>query len=250
MTWEWDVIWKYFPRLLEGAWLTMELVLISGLIGIALAIPLSLMRASTRPWVKALPFAYIYFFRGTPLLVQIFLVYYGASQFEAVRESVFWPMLRQPYWCAIIAFSLNTAAYSAELFRSAIQAIPTGEIEAAEAMGMNKSTQIRRIILPRAFGIALPAYGNEVILMLKGSALASTITLLDLTGMARTIIARTYTPLEMFLAAGVVYLAISALIIALFRFMEYRFNRYQYYHHTETPVDLDPQLRDPHIDQK
>ncbi len=228
MTWEWGVIWQYFPRLLEGAWLTMELVLVSGLIGIALAIPLALMRASSQTWVKALPFAYIYFFRGTPLLVQIFLVYYGASQFEAVRESFLWPILKQPYWCAIIAFSLNTAAYSAELFRSAIQAIPSGEIEAAEAMGMSKSVQIRRIIMPRAFGIALPAYGNEVILMLKGSALASTITLLDLTGMARTIIARTYTPLEMFLAAGVVYLAISALIIALFRFMEYRFNRYQY----------------------
>ncbi len=249
MTWEWEVIWKYFPRLLEGAWLTLELVLISGLIGIALAVPLALMRASTRTWVKALPFTYIYFFRGTPLLVQIFLVYYGASQFEAVRESFLWPVLKQPYWCAIIAFSLNTAAYSAELFRSAIQAIPTGEIEAAEAMGMSKALQIRRIIMPRAFGIALPAYGNEVILMLKGSALASTITLLDLTGMARTIIARTYTPLEMFLAAGVVYLAISALIIALFRFMEYRFNRYQYYHHRNTPQELDPQLRDPHIDQ-
>ena len=248
MSWEWSVIWQYLPRLLEGAWLTLELVLVSGLIGIALAIPLALMRASNSTWVKALPFVYIYFFRGTPLLVQIFLVYYGASQFDVVRESFLWPVLKQPYWCAIIAFSLNTAAYSAELFRSAIQAIPSGEIEAAEAMGMSKPVQIRRIIMPRAFGIALPAYGNEVILMLKGSALASTITLLDITGMARTIIARTYTPLEMFLAAGLVYLAISALIIALFRFMEYRFNRYQYYHHTDTPEDLDPQLRDQHID--
>lgn len=250
MTWEWGIIWQYFPRLLEGAWLTMELVLISGLIGIAMAIPLSLMRASSQAWVRVLPFTYIYFFRGTPLLVQIFLVYYGASQFEVVRESFLWPILKQPYWCAIIAFSLNTAAYSAELFRSAIQAIPKGEIEAAEAMGMSKLVQIRRIIIPRAFGIALPAYGNEVILMLKGSALASTITLLDLTGMARTIIARTYTPLEMFLAAGLVYLAISAVIIALFRLMEYRFNRYQYYHHTDTPKELDPLLRDPHIDRK
>jgi polar amino acid transport system permease protein len=248
MSWEWGVIWQYIPRLLDGAWLTLELVLVSGLIGIALAIPLALMRASNSTWVKAFPFAYIYFFRGTPLLVQIFLVYYGASQFEAVRESFLWPVLKQPYWCAIIAFSLNTAAYSAELFRSAIQAIPSGEIEAAEAMGMSKPVQIRRIIMPRAFGIALPAYGNEVILMLKGSALASTITLLDITGMARTIIARTYTPLEMFLAAGMVYLAISALIIALFRLMEYRFNHYQYYHHTDTPEDLDPQLRDQHID--
>ena len=249
MSWEWDVIWKYFPRLLDGAWLTLELVLISGLIGIALAIPLALMRASDKTWVKAMPFAYIYFFRGTPLLVQIFLVYYGASQFDAIRESILWPILKEPYWCAIIAFSLNTAAYSAELFRSAIQAIPVGEVEAAEAIGMSKPVQIRRIILPRAFGIALPAYGNEVILMLKGSALASTITLLDLTGMARTIIARTYTPLEMFLAAGMVYLALSALVIALFRGLEYYFNRYQYYHHSNTPKDLDPQLRDPHIDK-
>ncbi|MEH6578842.1 MAG: ABC transporter permease [Amphritea sp.] len=248
MSWEWDVVFKYFPQLLDGAWLTLELVLVSGLIGFALAVPLALMRASTNGWVRILPFSFIYFFRGTPLLVQIFLVYYGASQFEVIKASFLWPVLKEAYWCAIIAFSLNTAAYSAELFRSAIQAIPTGEIEAAESVGMSKPLMIRRIILPRAFGISLPAYGNEVILMLKGSALASTITLLDLTGMARTIIARTYTPLEMFLAAGLVYLAISALVIALFRFMEYRLNRYQYYNHTDTPKDLDPQLRDPHID--
>lgn len=248
MSWEWGVIFQYFPRLLDGAWLTLELVLISGLTGIALAIPLALMRASTNRMVQFLPFCFIYFFRGTPLLVQIFLVYYGASQFDVVRESIFWPVLKEAYWCAIIAFSLNTAAYSAELFRSAIQAIPVGEIEAAEVVGMSKPIQIRRIVLPRAFGIALPAYGNEVILMLKSSALASTITLLDLTGMARTIIARTYTPLEMFLAAGLVYLAISALVIGLFRLLEYRLNRYQYYHHSNTPRDLDPQLRDTHID--
>ncbi len=248
MSWEWSVIYTYLPRLLDGAWLTLELVLISGLIGIALAIPLSLMRASSHAWLRALPFAYIFFFRGTPLLVQIFLIYYGASQFEAIKSSMLWPILKEPYWCAIIAFSLNTAAYSAELFRGAIQAIPVGELEAGEAVGMSKALMIRRIILPRAFGIALPAYGNEVILMLKSSALASTITLLDVTGMARTIIARTYTPLEMFLAAGLVYLAISALVIALFRFLEYRLNRYQYYHHTNTPKNLDPQLRDPHID--
>ncbi|WP_261843055.1 ABC transporter permease [Aliamphritea ceti] len=229
MGWEWEVIFKYFPRLLEGAWLTLELVVISGLIGIALSIPLALMRTSANNWVRALPFAYIYFFRGTPLLVQIFLVYYGASQFEVIRESFLWVILKEPYWCAIIAFSLNTAAYSAELFRGAIQAIPNGEIEAAESLGMSHGLLTRRIILPRMFGIALPGYGNEVILMLKGSALASTITLLDVTGMARTVIARTYTPLEMFLAAGLVYLLMSGLVIALFRFMESRFNRYQSY---------------------
>lgn len=248
MTWEWGVIWEYMPRLLDGAWLTLELVFVSGLMGLALAVPLALARSSANRWMSALPFAYIFFFRGTPLLVQIFLIYYGASQFAVVKESFLWPILKEPYWCAIIAFTLNTAAYSAELFRGAIQAIPGGELEAAQAMGMSRPLMIRRIVLPRAFGIALPAYGNEMVLMLKGSALASTITLLDLTGMARTIIARTYTPLEMFMAAGVVYLLIGAALIGLFRFLEYRFNRYQYYKHTPLPANIDPQLRDEHID--
>ena len=247
MTWEWGVIWEYLPRLMDGAWLTLELVFVSGLMGLALAVPLALARSSANRWVSALPFAYIFFFRGTPLLVQIFLIYYGASQFAVVKESFLWPILKEPYWCAIIAFTLNTAAYSAELFRGAIQAIPGGELEAAQAMGMSRPLMIRRIVLPRAFGIALPAYGNEMVLMLKGSALASTITLLDLTGMARTIIARTYTPLEMFFAAGMVYLAIAALMIASFRFIEYRLNRYQYYRHTPMK-NLDPQLRDEHLD--
>lgn len=240
MSWEWDVIIEHYPRLLQGALLTLELVLFSGFIGLMLAIPLALMRVSHRPWVKAIPFSYIFFFRGTPLLIQIFLVYYGASQFEFIKNSALWPILREPYWCAIITFAMHTAAYIAEILRGAIQSIPKGEIEAAEALGMSYSLMLRRIILPRAFGMMMPAYGNEVILMLKGSALASTITLLDLTGMARTIIARTYTPLEVFLAAGVIYLIISALIIFLFKYFEKRFNRHQHWSN-EKPKDLDPQ---------
>lgn len=240
MSWEWNVIIEHYPRLLEGAWLTLELVLLSGFAGLMLAVPLALMRVSTKPWVQALPYAYIFFFRGTPLLIQIFLVYNGASQFEVIKNSFLWPILREPYWCAIITFALHTAAYIAELLRGAIQSIPKGEIEAAKALGMSYPLMLRRIILPRAFGIMMPAYGNEVILMLKGSALASTITLLDLTGMARTIIARTYTPLEIFLAAGVIYLIISALLILLFRFLEKRFNRHQHWPN-EKPKDLDPQ---------
>ena len=240
MSWEWDVIIEHFPRLLQGAWLTLELVLLSGFAGLMLAIPLALMRVSHRPWLKAIPFGYIFFFRGTPLLIQIFLVYYGASQFEIIKNSALWPILREPYWCAIITFAMHTAAYIAEILRGAIQSIPKGEIEAARALGMSYPLMLRRIILPRAFGIMMPAYGNEVILMLKGSALASTITLLDLTGMARTIIARTYTPLEVFLAAGVIYLIISALIIFLFRYLEKRFNRHQHWPN-EKPKGLDPQ---------
>ncbi len=223
---DFEVIIEYFPRLLQGAVTTIELVIISGIIGSLLALPIGLARHSHRWWLKAIPYAYIFFFRGTPLLVQIFLVYYGIAQFESIRESSLWPYLREPYWCAIIAFSLNTAAYTAEILRGALGAVPRGEVEAAKSIGMRKVQLYKRIMLPRALGMIMPAYGNEVILMLKGSALASTITLLDLTGMARTIIARTYTPIEIFLAAGVIYLLMSMAIIQLFRYLEMRSNRH------------------------
>lgn len=229
MNWNWSVIYEYMPRLIDGVWVTLELVFLSGLLGLILAVPLALMRASHNRWLRMLPFGYIFFFRGTPLLVQIFLIYYGASQFDAIKESALWPVLKEPYWCAIIAFTLNTAAYTAELIRGAIQAIPKGELEAADAFGMSRPMKIRRIVLPRAFGIVLPAYGNELILMLKSSSLASTITLLDITGAARTIIARTYTPLEIFFAAGMLYLLITAIMIGCFRLIEHRLNRYQHY---------------------
>lgn len=215
-------IWPYLPRLLEGALLTIELVVFSGVVGLALAFPLALARVSRHWWVKAFPWGYIFFFRGTPLLVQLFLVYYGLSQFEAVRESVLWPFLREPYWCAVLTMALHTAAYIAEILRGAIQAVPEGEVEAARALGMGRALLMRRIVLPRAIRIGLPAYSNEVILMLKGSALASTITLLELTGMARTIIARTYMPVETFLIAGVLYLLISYAFVRAFRFVEKR----------------------------
>ncbi|MAK90204.1 MAG: hypothetical protein CMI13_03070 [Oleibacter sp.] len=145
-----------------------------------------------------------------------------------MKNSFAWPVLREAYWCAIIAFTLNTAAYTGELVRGAIQSVPKGEMEVARALGMSRFMQIRRILLPRAFGIVLPAYSNEVLLMLKSSALASTITLLDITGMARTIIARTYTPLEIFTAAGMIYLIIAAILLGLFRMWERYLNRYKY----------------------
>lgn len=215
-----EVIVDSLPDLAQGALLTLELVALSGVLGLMLAVPIALARVSNRWWLQALPFCWIFFFRGTPLLVQIFLVYYGASQFESVRGTFLWPVLREAYWCAIIAFTANTSAYTAEILRGAIQSVPVGEIEAAKAVGMNRVQRYRRIVLPRAFRIALPAYSNEVILMLKGSALASTITLLDLTGVARTLIAKTYMPIELFLAAGAFYLVITAVILQGFRWLE------------------------------
>lgn len=224
---DWLVIAEYYPRLLEGAWMTLQLVVLSGVIGLVLAVPMALARLSEKRWINIFPHAYIFFFRGTPLLIQIFLIYYGLSQFEVVRESILWPFLKEPYWCAIITLGLHTTAYIAEILRGAIQAIPKGEVEACRVMGMSKFTMYRRILLPRAFGIMLPAYGNEVILMLKGSALASTITLLDLTGMARTIIARTYTPEEIYIAAGVMYLLISWLFMLFFKVLDNLLNRHR-----------------------
>jgi len=216
----WDVIIKYLPRLFDGALLTLELVAIAVIAGLILALPMGIARASRHWYVRALPYGYIFFFRGTPLLVQLFLIYYGLAQFEAVRHSDLWPYLRSPFWCAVITMTLHTAAYIAEIIRGAIQAIPPGEIEAARALGMSQTKTLVHIILPRAARIGLPAYSNEVILMLKASALASTVTLLELTGMARTIIARTYLPVEIFFAAGVFYLVIAFVLVRAFRLLE------------------------------
>ena len=218
----WEVIIKWLPRLAQGATLTLELVAIAVVAGLILAIPLGIARSSRHWYVRAVPFSYIFFFRGTPLLVQLFLVYYGLAQFDAVRSSSLWPYLRDPFWCTVLTMTLHTAAYIAEILRGALQSIPKGEIEAARALGMSRGQALLRIILPRATRIGLPAYSNEVILMLKASALASTITLLELTGMSRTIIARTYQPVEIFLMAGVFYLLSAYVLVRLFRLLEKR----------------------------
>ncbi|WP_079201871.1 ABC transporter permease [Pseudomonas sp. CC6-YY-74] len=218
----WELIIKWLPKIAEGAMLTLELVAIAVIAGLILAIPLGIARASRHWWLRALPYGYIFFFRGTPLLVQLFLVYYGLAQFEAVREGPLWPLLRDAYWCAVVTLTLHTAAYIAEILRGSIQAIPPGEIEAARALGMSNLRTLVHIILPRAARIGLPAYSNEVILMLKASALASTITLLELTGMSRTIIARTYQPVEIFFAAGLFYLIAAYVLVQAFRVLERR----------------------------
>ena len=220
----WDVMIEMIPKLAEGALLTIELLVLSAVCGLIIAVPMAIARVSKSFWINMWPRAYCYFFRGTPLLVQLFLVYYGLGQFEAVRESFAWPVLRDAYWCALITFSLHTAAYISEILRGAMQAVPSGEVEAARSVGMNSKQIYARIIMPRAFRIALPAYGNELILMLKASALASTITLLDLTGMARTISAKNYLPIETFVTAGAFYLIITYGLTLIIQFMEVHFH--------------------------
>lgn len=229
MTWNWQAIIEHFPTLLKASVTTIELVAVSCALGLGLGVVVGLMRLSKNPLVSIIPFLYVFFFRGTPLLVQIFLIYYGLSQFKWVQESILWePVLSKPYWCAIIAFTLNTGAYVSEIVRGAVLAIPAGELEAADALGMSYAQKLKRIILPRAFGIMLPAYTNEVIFMIKGSALASTIAIMELTNQTRSIIAETYLNFEMFFAAGVIYLCLTVVYLSVARLIERLINRYKY----------------------
>ena len=203
-----ELMWESVPDLIGGLVVTLELTVLSLIFGMLLALPLAALRTARNPFLWMPAYGYITFFRGTPLLVQIFLIYYGTGQFDWIKETPLWPLLREAYWCAILAFSLNTAGYTAEILRGAIQAVPRGEIEGALALGMSRWLVFRLISLPRAFRLALPAYGNEIILVIKSSSLASTITLLDITGVARTLVAHTYAPYEVFLVAGALYLVL------------------------------------------
>lgn len=211
------VIIENLPLYLKGLWVTVQLVVMALAIGLVLAIPLAVMRTSKNPLVYGFPWAFIYFFRGTPLLVQMFMIYHGMGQFEAIRESFVWPVFREAYWCALIAFSLNTAAYTAEILRGAIEGTPYGELEAGKACGMSKWLMLRRITLPSAFRRALPGYGNEVIFMLHGSVLAGVITIVDLFGAAKIVNSRHFVPFESFITAGFFYLCLTFLIVLVFK---------------------------------
>ena len=223
---DYEIIINNLPLYLNGLLVTIQLVLIALISGFGLAVPLALMAVSKVSFFKCPAKTYIYFFRGTPLLVQMFLLYYGMGQFEEIRESVLWILFKEAYWCAIIAFALNTAGYTAEILRGAIEQTPFGEIEAANASGMSKSTLYRRIILPGSFRRALPAYGNEVIFMLHGSALAGVITIVDLFGAAKIVNSRYFVPFESFITAGFFYLCCTFCIIWFFRWVE----KYWYVH--------------------
>ncbi len=217
---DYEVIFSNIPLYFEGLWVTIQLVFLSLVLGFILALPIALLATSRYPWIRLFPKAYIYFFRGTPLLVQMFMIYHGMGQFELVRESVIWIVFKEAYWCALIAFALNTAGYTAEILRGTIEQTPHGEIEAARACGMSKSTLYRRIILPGTFRRALPAYGNEVIFMLHGSALAGVITIVDLFGAAKIVNSRYFVPFESFITAGFFYLCCTFCIVWFFKWVE------------------------------
>ena len=217
---DYEVIFSNIPLYFEGLWVTIQLVFLALGLGFVMALPIALLGTSKYKWIRLFPKAYIYFFRGTPLLVQMFMIYHGMGQFEFLRESVIWILFKEAYWCALIAFALNTAGYTAEILRGTIEQTPYGEIEAARACGMSKSTLYRRIILPGTFRRALPAYGNEAIFMLHGSALAGVVTIVDLFGAAKIVNSRYFVPFESFITAGFFYLCLTFIIVSLFKKLE------------------------------
>ena len=214
------------PDILNSALLTIELTILSILIGLIIGFFFALMRISKIKLLSNISYYYSFVFRGTPLFVQIFIIYFGLAQLEFVRESFLWVVLKKPYWCAIIAFALNTGAYTSEIFRSGFEKIDKNLIEAANSLGLNKLKTFLTITLPIGIKRSIPAYGNEMILMLKGTSLASTVTLLDLTGTAKYIISTHFNPVEVFVFVGSIYLFFTFLIHTFVKYLERKFRYY------------------------
>ena len=213
-----------FPKLLNATVVTLKLLSLSLFFGLFIGLLFAVMRMSTNLILNKFAYGYSYLFRGTPLLVQIFIIYFGFGQIEFIRESFLWIILKEPYWCAIIAFALNTGAYTSEILRSAFETIKKGYIEAGKSLGISSKIIFYKIQIPIAIRQSLPAYGNEIILMLKGTSLASTVTLMDLTGVAKYIISTTFKPIEVFIVAGSIYLFMTFLIHNFIKFLERKYN--------------------------
>ena len=219
---DFDFLKETVLLLLSGVPLLLQLSFFSIAAGALFAVLLALMRLSGNPVLDYAARSYVFVFRGTPLLVQIFLIYYGLGQFPEIRQSFLWPFLREPYWCALLALTLNTAAYSSEIIRGGILSVPFGQIEAARACGMSRGLIFRRIIVPQGLIVALPAYGNEIILMTRSTALASTITLMEVTGIASKLISETFRAVEVFICAGAIYLILNFAISRAIALLERR----------------------------
>ncbi len=214
------------PKLLNAAVITLKLLSVSLIIGLFIGLFFAILRLNKNIFINRFAYGYSYIFRGTPLLVQIFIIYFGLGQIEYLRSTVLWVILKEPYWCAIIAFALNTGAYTSEILRSAFQTIKPGIIEAGKSLGISNKVIFYKIQIPIAIRQSLPAYGNEIILMMKGTSLASTVTIMDLTGVAKYIISTTFKPIEVFIVAGGIYLFMTFIIHNLIKFLEkkYSFN--------------------------
>jgi octopine/nopaline transport system permease protein len=214
------------PKMLAGIGLTFQLLFLSGLLGLLLAVILLLMRMSNRWYLVAPSMVYIYVFRGTPILVQIFIIYNGLPQFEFIRESILWPILREPFGCAIVALSMNTGAYVSEILRGGVIGVDRGLSEAGAALGLSVRQRAIYIVAPIAIRLAIPAYSNDFISLMKSTALVSTITLLDMMGIAMTIYGETYAPYEVFISLAIIYMILTWIIQKAFGKFEKRMSRY------------------------
>lgn len=219
---DFQFIYETFIQLLPGLPLTVGLAVISVILGGLLGFVVALLSMSSFRSVRAIAWLYVQLFRSVPLLVLLFIIYYGVSQFAVVRQSVFWPFLREPFWCVLLALTINTSPYAAEIIRGGLKSVSRGELEAASACGMSRVMRMRRIIVPLAMRQALPAYGNELIAMVKATALASLVTLMDVTGIATSIASQTYRPIEVYVSAGIIYFAMSYMMTRVVRWTEYK----------------------------
>ena len=217
---DFELMINSLPKLLNATVITLKLLSLSLFFGLFIGFLFAVLRMNKNPIINKFAYGYSYVFRGTPLLVQIFIIYYGLGQVEYLRSTVLWVILKEPYWCAIIAFALNTGAYTSEILRSAFQTIKPGMIEAGKSLGISSKIIFYKIQIPIAIRQSLPAYGNEMILMLKGTSLASTVTLLDLTGVAKHIISTTFRPVEVFIVAGSIYLLMTFIVHNIIKFLE------------------------------
>ncbi|MDX8439447.1 ABC transporter permease [Mesorhizobium australafricanum] len=223
-----ELIQQAVPVLLKGLKVTAILTFLSVLIGFNLGLGLAIMRLSSNRLVSGIAKGYSTVFRGTPLLVQIFLFYYGLGQLSFVKDNAaLWWVVSDGARCAVLALALNTAAYTSEILRGGLMSVPAGLVEAAQACGMSRALRFRRIEFPLAIRQALPAYGNELVLTLKGTSLASTITVLEVTGYAKRLMSQTFAVFEIFAIAGALYLATNLLLITLVRMLERHLNRHQ-----------------------
>ena len=221
---DFELMINSFPKLLSATLITLKLLSASLFFGLFIGLIFAVLRMNKNPIINKFAYGYSYFFRGTPLLVQIFIIYFGLGQIEYLRSTVLWVILKEPYWCAIIAFALNTGAYTSEILRSAFQTIKPGFIEAGKSLGISSRIIFYKIQIPIAIRQSLPAYGNEIILMLKGTSLASTVTLMDLTGVAKYIISTTFKPIEVFVVAGSIYLIMTFIIHTTIKYLEKKFS--------------------------
>jgi octopine/nopaline transport system permease protein len=232
-----------FVSLLGGLPLTLNLAFTSVALGAIFALLLALMRMSGIAVLDMIARAYVFVFRGTPLLVQIFLIYYGLGQFRpTLQEWGLWTFFREPYWCAVFALTLNTAAYASEIIRGGLQAVPANQVEAARACGMSGFLLFRRIVFPIAVRQALPAYGNEIILMVKATSLASIITMMELTGIAHKLISQTFRAVEIFIVAGAIYLLLNFLVTRAIMALEWWLSP-----HLRRPPAIETRLEAAHV---